>query len=65
LRAATLDVAIEGLGVTVDSESDDRGILAIDASVPAGPPWRFPSRRQVLTPRPSASSPIGLWPTAR
>ena len=26
-----------GLQVTVDSESDDRGILGIDESVPAGP----------------------------
>jgi uncharacterized OsmC-like protein len=37
MRAATLDIAIEELGVTVDSESDDRGILGIDTSVPAGP----------------------------
>jgi uncharacterized OsmC-like protein len=37
LRAATLDVAVESLEVTVDSESDDRGILGIDPAVPAGP----------------------------
>jgi uncharacterized OsmC-like protein len=37
MRAATLDVAFEEIEVTVDSESDDRGILGIDASVPAGP----------------------------
>jgi uncharacterized OsmC-like protein len=37
MRAAMLDIAIQGLEVTVDSESDDRGILGIDPSVPAGP----------------------------
>jgi uncharacterized OsmC-like protein len=37
MRAASLDVAVEALSVTVDSESDDRGILDIDPSVPAGP----------------------------
>lgn len=37
LRAATLDVVIESLEVTVDSESDDRGVLGIDAATPAGP----------------------------
>jgi uncharacterized OsmC-like protein len=37
MRAAMLDVALEALQVTVDSESDDRGILGIDPSVPAGP----------------------------
>jgi len=37
MRAATLDVPIENLEVTVDSESDDRGILGIDPAVPAGP----------------------------
>jgi uncharacterized OsmC-like protein len=37
MRAAMLDTALEALAVTVDSESDDRGILGIDPSVPAGP----------------------------
>ncbi len=37
MRAATLDVALRSLEVTVDSESDDRGILGIDPAVPAGP----------------------------
>jgi organic hydroperoxide reductase OsmC/OhrA len=32
-----LDVALETLQVTVDSESDDRGILGIDPTVPPGP----------------------------
>lgn len=37
LAAAVEGVELTGLAVTVDSESDDRGILGIDASVPAGP----------------------------
>jgi uncharacterized OsmC-like protein len=37
MRAAMLDVRLGSLGVTVDSESDDRGILGIDPSTPAGP----------------------------
>jgi uncharacterized OsmC-like protein len=37
MRAAMLDVVIESLEVSVDSESDDRGILGIDAATPAGP----------------------------
>ena len=37
MRAAMLDVALESLEVTVDSESDDRGILGTDPSTPAGP----------------------------
>jgi len=37
MRAAMLDVTLDKLDVTVDSESDDRGLLGIDDSVPAGP----------------------------
>ena len=37
MESARDGLALEGLEVTVDSESDDRGILAIDPSVPAGP----------------------------
>jgi uncharacterized OsmC-like protein len=37
MRAASLGVAVDRLEVTVDSESDDRGILGLDDSVPAGP----------------------------
>ena len=37
LAAAVEGVELTGLEVTVDSESDDRGILGIDAAVPAGP----------------------------
>ncbi len=37
MRAAMLGIALDTLEVTVDSESDDRGLLGIDDSVPAGP----------------------------
>ncbi len=37
MRAATLDVDLDSLAVTVDSESDDRGLLGIEPSPPAGP----------------------------
>ena len=37
MRAAQLGVAGFRCEVQVDSESDDRGILGLDASVPAGP----------------------------
>jgi uncharacterized OsmC-like protein len=37
MRAAQRSVALGELEVTVDSESDDRGILGIDDTVPAGP----------------------------
>ena len=37
MRAAMLEVALEALEVSVDSESDDLGILGIDPSIPAGP----------------------------
>ena len=37
MRAAELGTDLDGLEVTVDSESDDAGILDVDASVPSGP----------------------------
>jgi len=37
MRAATLGIALDSLEVAVDSESDDRGMLGMDDSVPAGP----------------------------
>ena len=37
MRAAMVSVELDELEVIVDSESDDRGILGIDESVPAGP----------------------------
>jgi len=37
MRAAELGIRLRTLEVTVDSESDDRGLLGMDDSVPAGP----------------------------
>ncbi len=37
MQAARDGVTLEALSVTVDSESDDRGVLGMDPSVPAGP----------------------------
>jgi len=37
MQAARDGVTLRSLAVTVDSESDDRGILGMDPSVPAGP----------------------------
>lgn len=37
MRGAMLGVELKGVEVTIDSVSDDQGILGIDDSVPAGP----------------------------
>jgi len=37
MRAAVLGITLDTLEVTIDSESDDRGLLGVDESVPAGP----------------------------
>src|ERR671914_2446338 len=37
MRAAMLGVELTDVQITIDSESNDRGILGIDESVPAGP----------------------------
>ena len=37
MRAAMLGVEVDDVKVTIDSESNDYGILGIDESVPAGP----------------------------
>ncbi len=37
MRAAQLGVTLSTLEVTVDSDSDDRGLLGMDETVPAGP----------------------------
>lgn len=37
IRAAVTGVSLRSVDVTVDSESDDRGILGLDGSIPAGP----------------------------
>jgi uncharacterized OsmC-like protein len=36
MRAATLGIRLEGLEVTVESESDARGLLGMDANISAG-----------------------------
>jgi len=36
IRAATLGLTVGAIEVTVDSESDDRGILGLDEAIPAG-----------------------------
>ena len=36
IRAAATDIELRGVEVEVDSESDDRGILGLDAAIPAG-----------------------------
>jgi hypothetical protein len=68
LRAAVEGVELTGLEVTVDSESDDRGILGIDPSVPAGP---LSVRSLSASPRPAPTragcgrSSTGAGPIAR
>lgn len=37
MRAAVKEIDLTTLEVTVDSESDDRGILGLEDAVPAGP----------------------------
>jgi len=37
MRAAELGISLRRVEVVVDSESDDRGVLAMDDEVPAGP----------------------------
>lgn len=37
MRAAELGIPVRHIEVVVDSESDDRGILAMDGGIPAGP----------------------------
>jgi uncharacterized OsmC-like protein len=37
MRAAMLGITLDTLECSVDSQSDDRGILGLDESVPAGP----------------------------
>ena len=37
IRAAALGIELGPVEVVVDSESDDRGILGLDAATPAGP----------------------------
>jgi uncharacterized OsmC-like protein len=52
MRAAQQGIELDRIEVVVDSESDDRGILGLDDSVPAGP---LSSRAQVRTGRNTAA----------
>jgi hypothetical protein len=45
MRAAELGIPLQRLEVTVDSESDDRGILGMDEAIPAGPLSRVAGTR--------------------
>jgi uncharacterized OsmC-like protein len=57
MRAAELGIPLQGLEVTVDSESDDRGLLGMDDAVPAGPlSSRILVRIVAEGPRPPACS---------
>jgi uncharacterized OsmC-like protein len=51
IRAAMLEVALDDVDVLVDSESDDRGILGLDAGVDAG---ALSMRIEVLVTAPGA-----------
>jgi uncharacterized OsmC-like protein len=53
IRGAWLGVTLADLAVTVDSVSDDRGILDVDPAVPAGP---FSTRIVVRATRPDTST---------
>lgn len=65
MRAAMLDVALETLEVTVDSVSDDRGILGIDEAVPAGPlSSRVSVRIRAPNVEPVALEQIARWGVA-
>ncbi|HEU4384480.1 MAG TPA: OsmC family protein [Anaeromyxobacteraceae bacterium] len=70
LRAAQLGVALAELEVTVDSESDDRGMLGMDGRIPAGPlsmrtrvrigaPGVPPERLREIVEWAEAHSPVG------
>ena len=62
MRAAMLDVTLDTLEVTVDSVSDDRGILGIDETVPAGPlSSRVSIRIQAAGVEPSTLAEIAHW----
>ncbi len=54
MRAAQLGIELGRIEVVVDSESDDRGILGVDDSIPAGP---LSSRARVRIEPRGASAP--------
>lgn len=65
MRAATLEISLDTLEVTVDSVSDDRGLLGIDESVPAGPlTGRVAVRLTAAGVAPSTLEEIAHWGVA-
>ena len=65
MRAAMLELTLNTLEVTVDSVSDDRGILGLDASVPAGPlSSRVSIRIQAAGVPPATLEEIAHWGVA-
>ena len=65
MRAAMLEVTLDTLEVTVDSVSDDRGILGIDETVPAGPlSSRVSIRLHAAGVEPAALEEIAHWGVA-
>ena len=65
MRAAMLGITLETLEVTVDSESDDRGLLGIDEDVPAGPlSGRVAVRLTAADGDPAALEEIARWGVA-
>ena len=69
MRAAMLDITLDTLEVTVDSVSDDRGLLGIADSVPAAPlsrPNRDPPHGSgSRTGDPRGDCPLGRRPLSR
>ena len=65
MRAAILGVELTGCEVTIDSESNDLGILGIDATVPAGP-LSVRTRVKVIAKdvEPSALRELVVWAVA-
>ena len=65
MRAAVLEISLDVLEVTVDSVSDDRGILGLDPNVPAGPlHGRVAVRLTSSRAEPAALEAIARWGVA-
>jgi uncharacterized OsmC-like protein len=62
MRAAMLGITLDVVEVTVDSVSDDRGLLGLDDDVPAGPlSGRVAVRLTSATTDPTALEEIARW----
>ena len=62
MRAAVLAIKIDVLEVLVDSESDDRGILGLDETVPSGPlSARLAIRLRAQGVEPAALEALAQW----